>query len=583
MRAPRKRRRLTAILLLSFLCFTLASAQKDPKPRLVLLIVVDQFRYDYVTRFEPLFGDGGLRRLMHRGAFWINANYPYIPTKTAPGHTAIATGAPPSVTGIAGNEWIDRNSAKRITSVGDSSAKTLGGSNRDLPASPRRLEASTFGDELRIATDNRAKVIGISDKPRAAILPPGRRANAAYWLSSYVGDVISSDYYFQQLPDWVVEFNQDHPLDKYFGARWERLLPEAEYLKYAGPDSPSWENIGDAPGDTNHFPHVITGGATKPGFAYYDALDHSPFVNDVLVSFAQRAIEKEKLGADEITDVLTISLSGNDHVGHRYGPESQEVMDVTLRVDKQIATLLEYVDKNVGLQNTLVIFSSDHGVAPLLDESWARGVRPTKIANTTVMTAIHAAIAAHYKATGTNGHATDDYILQYGDGNSKKDAIINGNVYFNLDALKRDGINLDEITSIAAKAALTVPGIANAFTRSELEKCRAASGPPACLTDVVGSRVLSGFSSKLSGDLIIVQKPYVYLGDSVDPANHGTPYAYDTHVPMMLMGQGIKPGRYRQPVTPLDIAPTVASYLGIRKPDKSQGRVLREALERSTK
>src|SRR4051812_49255753 len=177
MQSPGKCGRVTAVILLSLLIFHLTFAQQQTKPRLVLLIVVDQFRYDYVTRFKPLFGKRGLRRMMRQGAYWTNANYPYVPTKTAPGHTAMTTGAPPSVTGIAGNEWIDRETAKRVTSVGDAAAKTLGGSRRDAAASPRRLEASTFGDELRIATNDRAKVIGISDKPRAAILPPGRRAN----------------------------------------------------------------------------------------------------------------------------------------------------------------------------------------------------------------------------------------------------------------------------------------------------------------------------------------------------------------------------------------------------------------------
>jgi len=603
---------MTAIVLLSLWSFNLTFSQKENRPRLVLLIVIDQFRYDYLTRFEPLFGNGGFRRLTRQGAYWTKANYPYIPTKTAPGHTAIATGAPPSVTGIAGNEWIDRESAKRITSIGDSAAKTLGGSSRDTASSPRRLEASTFGDELRIATNDRAKVIGISDKPRAAILPPGRRANAAYWLSSYAGDVISSNYYFERLPDWVVEFNQTHPLDKYFGARWDRLLPEAKYLKYAGPDAPEWENIGNAPGDTNRFPHTITGGATKPGAAYYDALDHSPFVNDVLISFAELAIEKEQLGADEITDVLTVSLSGNDHVGHRFGPDSQEVMDISLRVDQQIATLLDYVDGKIGLKNTLVIFSSDHGVAPLLDKSWALGVRPTRIANTTVMTAVHAAIAPRYQAAHANnsgsGPALDDYILQYGEGATKRDAIINGNVYFNLEALKRDRVSLDEVTRIAGEAVMKVPGIAQVFTRSQLERCRLAcptcdrstsnskgrrfgslesqhSVSDACsgIDNEIGRRVLRGFSSNQSGDLIVVQKPNTYLGDSVDPANHGTPYSYDTHVPLIIMGRGFKPGRYHQVATPLDIAPTVSLYLGIRQPSKSQGRILREALDPAIK
>ena len=597
---PANGKRLTATLLLVFFFANLSPAQKPQptkRPRLVLVIVVDQFRYDYLTRFQQLFGPGGFKRLMRDGAHWTNANYPYIPTKTAPGHTAIMTGAPPSISGIAGNEWIERETGRKITSVGDSTVKLLGGGPREVANSPRRLLASTVGDELRRATNDRAKVIGISDKPRAAILPVGRRANAAYWLSGSSGNVISSDYYFPQLPDWVQEFNRTRPLDKFFGARWDRLLPEAAYLKHAGADSPPWEND-KAPGETNAFPHWITGGATKPGNDYYDALDHSPFINEVLVSFAKQAIEKEQLGEDDVTDLLSVSLSGNDHVGHRFGPYSQEVMDMALRVDQQIAALLDFVDARVGLKNTLVVLSSDHGVSPNLDQSAAKGVSPTRIRNADVLRAIRSAIS-RLKAESA------DYIFKYREGSAMKDAIANGNVYFNLEALKRDGISLDDITRTAGEAALRVPGIARYFTRSQLDRCRLAcprcetepgfkfkprasgskwkqsgmSTPPCTgLRDAIGSRVLRGFDSERSGDLIVVQKPFSSIGESFDPANHGSPYSYDTHVPVILMGQGFKRGHYRQPATPLDIAPTVTTVLGIATPSKAQGRILREAL-----
>ncbi len=594
-------KRFTAVLLL-FLFFgslTIAQPRQPAKrPRLVLVIVVDQFRYDYLTRFHDLYGRGGLKRLMRDGAHWTNANYPFTPTKTAPGHTAIMTGAPPSVSGIAGNEWIERETGRKVTSVGDSTAKLLGGGPREVANSPRRLLASTVGDELRRATNNRSKVIGISEKPRAAILPVGRGANGAYWLSGSSGNVISSDYYFPELPNWVQEFNRTHPLDKYFGARWDRILPEAAYLKHAGVDSPPWENA-KAPGETNAFPHWVTGGERKPGNAFYDALDHSPFINEVLVSFAEQAIEKEQLGEDEVTDLLGVSLSGNDHVGHRFGPYSQEVMDMALRVDRQIAALLDFVDARVGLDSTLVVFSSDHGVSPNLDQSAAKGVSPTKIQNSDVLKAIRSAIS------GVKPQSTD-YIFKYREGSTMKDAIANGNVYFNLDALKLDGVSLDEITRIAGEAALKVPGIARYFTRSQLQRCRLAC--PRCetdpgfkfnprvsgfkvkqtgmsalpcrgLRDAIGSRVLRGFDPERSGDLIVVQQPFSSIGESFDPANHGSPYSYDTHVPVIIMGQGFKPGHYAEPATPLDIAPTVTTVLGIATPNRSQGRILREALK----
>jgi predicted AlkP superfamily pyrophosphatase or phosphodiesterase len=603
-------KRLTAIFLLLFSLSNHSVAQtRQPtkRPRLVLVIVVDQFRYDYLTRFKDLFGPGGFKRLMRDGAHWTNANYPFIPTKTAPGHTAIMTGAPPSVSGIVANEWIERETARKVTSVGDSSAKLLGGGRRDGGESPRRLLASTVGDELRRATGERAKVIGISGKPRAAILPAGRLANAAYWLSSSSGNLVSSDYYFPELPDWVRDFNRTQPLLKYFGARWERLLPESEYRKHAGADSAPWEKVNE-PGDTNVFPHTITGGAEQPGDAFYDALDHSPFINEELASFAKLAIEKEQLGADDVTDLLSVSFSGNDYVGHRFGPHSQEVMDMALRVDRQIAALLDFVDARIGLKNTLVVFSSDHGVAPLLGQSAAQGIVPTEIRNADVMRAIRSAIReVQNPKSKVQGPVIDDYIFKYRDGSAMKDALINGNVYFNLEALKRDGMNLDEITKVAGEAALKVPGIARYFTRSQLERCRTSC--PRCetdepglrsnqrvspsklrqtgmsvlpcsgLRDPVGQRVLRGFDPKLSGDLIVVQKPFLYLADSFNTANHGSPYSYDTHVPVIIMGQGFRPGHYPEPATPLDIAPTVATVLGIATPNKSQGRILREALD----
>ena len=587
-------RRSTAVTVLSVLLLcNLSFAQNKPvtRPRLVLVIVADQFRYDYLTRFGPLFGKGGFVRLLSQGASWSNANFDYVPTKTAPGHTAILTGAPPSVTGIIANEWIERSTATKVTSVGDRTARVVGGSEVETPNSPRRLLASTVGDELRAALGDQVKVIGVSDKPRAAILPAGKRANAAYWLGSRSGNIISSDYYFKQLPEWVEAFNRTRPLDKYFGARWERLLSEHAYLKHAGPDSPPWEVIDHAPGFTNTFPHVITGGEARPGRLFYDALDHSPFVNDVILAMAQQALVHEKLGEDDVPDLLTVSLSGTDHVGHRFGPTSQELMDTVLRLDRQIAQLLDFVDTRVGLKNTIVAFSSDHGVAPLWQYSETKGgLGRTRITNAEIMQAVRAAIKARY------GNKRD-YIFQYKEGGQYKDSIINGNVYFDLDALATDGITLDEITQVAGEAVLKVRGVAGYYTRSQLENCRtrviAGVSPTRiilnrhvrrakpCLMDPVGSRVFNGFDPERNGDLIIMQKPYYYIGDSADPTSHATPYPYDTHVPVILMGRGIKSGRYHRPATPADIAPTLSLLLGIKPPDRSQARVLREALRLS--
>lgn len=573
------RRLLCLILVLAITPFAAAQPSTKPRPRLVLLIVCDQFRYDYLTRFAPLFGKGGFRRLMRDGAFWANANFNYIPTKTAPGHAAIMTGASPSGHGVIANEWFDRASSRKVFAAADSGVKTLGGGPRETANSPHRLLASTVGDELRVATNNRAKVIGVSDKPRAAIMPAGRKANAAYWLSSVAGTAISSTYYFDELPAWVKRFNQTRPLDKYFGARWDRLLAEREYLKYAGPDAPPWENIDKAPGQTNVFPHWVTGGAKQPNADFYDALDHSPFVNDVIVALTVAAIGNEQLGADEVTDVLTVSLSGTDHVGHRFGPNSQEVMDVVLRADKQVEQLLDFVDQRIGLENIIVVFSSDHGVAPLLD--WAMATRQggLRIRNRQIASAIRDGVRQRY------GRDASDYILQYEEAGAKKDAILNGQVYFNRSAIERDGLQPDEVIDVAGKAVLKIDGVAGYFTSADLKRClsssranNAAAETNRCPSDTIFRSVLNGYSSERSGDLIVVQKPFNYIGDAADPANHGTPYRYDTHVPVIIMGRDFKRGRYHRPVTPADIAPTLSSVLGIPAPNQSRGRILREGI-----
>src|SRR6476619_4104881 len=293
-KATLKRRLIVAHLLLSVFIFPVFAQRTRPtttstearRPRLVLLIAGDQFRHDYLERFGDLFGKNGLRRLLRDGAVWDQANYDHTPTYTAPGHATMMTGAYPAETGIVGNEWIERETGRRITSVSDSTVKVLGGGPNDAPASPRRLMTSTLGDELRLATNDRSKVIGISVKDRSAILPAGRHANGAYWFSGASGNMVSSTYYFNEMPHWVTSFNSSRMVDKWLGASWNRLLPsEDEYLKRAGKDDVPWENLDKSSNDTNTFPHVVAAGAKSPGRAYYRALDYTPFSNDLLVAF----------------------------------------------------------------------------------------------------------------------------------------------------------------------------------------------------------------------------------------------------------------------------------------------------------
>jgi predicted AlkP superfamily pyrophosphatase or phosphodiesterase len=544
------------------------------RPRLVLLVVVDQFRADYLERFGDLFAENGLRRLVTQGALWTNANYDHMPTYTAPGHATTMTGTWPSENGIIANDWYDREAGRIVSNASDpedriaadgryqSRWQLFGGGTLEHASSPRRLTASTLGDELRLATNDRSKVIGISVKDRAAILPAGRHANAAYWFSSATGNMVSSSYYFNDLPAWVKHFDDARPADKFFGKRWDYLLgSDAEYVRRQGADAPPWENIGNVPGDTNKFPHTVTGGADKPSPAFYGALDATPFSNDILVDFAEQAIDNEALGKDADTDVLTVSFSANDYVGHRYGPYSQEMMDVTLRVDRQIGALLDFVDNRVGLQNTLVAFTADHGVAPIPEHAAALGLPGGRISNADVMNAVRNSVRARFSKS-VDKDTTADYV---------SDVLLNANVFFNTVALKRDGIDRAEAERAACEGALTVPGIGRCFTRTQLEAGEILS------SDAVARRVLHGFSQRRSGDVIVLAEPFKYLGDTI-PATHGSPYNYDTHVPLIIMGAGVAAGRYNQPATPADIAPTLASLLRVQPPSNATGRILAEAL-----
>jgi predicted AlkP superfamily pyrophosphatase or phosphodiesterase len=581
-------RRATARAVVSvWFCLVLAVpsvwAQPAPRPRtagrpaqirLVLLIAVDQFRYDYLTRFRDLFVANGFNRLLRDGASWADANYDHVPTYTAPGHATMMTGAWPAETGIIANEWPDRVSGRVVSNCSDpedtattSRWASLGGGPKESGRAPRRLMASTLGDELRLATNGRSKVIGISLKDRAAIMPAGRHANAAYWFSAETGSMQSSTYYFPELPPWVSKFNQARPADKYFGAKWERLLPVAEYERRVGADAPDWEQLygTEAQRDTVTFPHIITGGAKTPSKDFYTSIDATPFSNELLVNFAEQALVNEGLGQDSDPDVLTLSLSGNDYVGHRFGPYSHESMDMTVRTDRQVADLLAFVDAHVGLDHTVVAFTADHGVAPIPENSAELGLAGARVKSAPVVEAIRQALRARF---GTN----TDYIQKFKDDTGKeKDGFYNGNFYFDYDAIRRDKLDPDVVERVAGDAALSIPGVVRYFTRAQL--LQSSMSP----SDALARRVLHGFYPTRSGDLILIFDSFK-VSNTVDTTTHGSPYSYDTHVPLIILGGGIRPGTYWNDASPADIAPTLSAMLNVQKPSNATGRILLEGL-----
>jgi hypothetical protein len=505
-----------------FLSLLLAAAAVPaapaPKPKLVVNIAIDQFRYDYLTRFQSHY-TGGLKRLLDRGAVFTNGYYEHFPTVTAIGHSTMLTGATPSVSGIVGNEWYDRESGKQVTSVSDDESVLLGGKGR--ASSPKRLLVSTVGDELKIARGPQAKVIGISSKDRSAILPAGRMADGAFWFDTSSGNFVSSTFYFQALPAWAEKFNASRVSQQWLGKEW---VP-----------------------DEGGKPFLALG--AKADRTYFNNLDRSPFSNDLLIAFAQAAIEGEDMGSDDIPDLLSVSFSANDRVGHSLGPDSPQVRDISIQSDRTLGRFFEYLDKRVGPDNYLVVLTADHGVAPMPEMMQSRRMPGGRMPEGVVLRAIENALTQRWGegpwVIGKSGPAP----------------------YFNLETIHAKKLTREEVEEAAAAAVREVPHIYRVYTRTQLRRGNV-------LDDFVDRRVRNGFHYQRASDLFVVSEPY-WLFEAAG-TSHGTPYNYDAHVPVVFMGPGIRAGRYHKRVAVNDIAPTLATVLDVENPSGSSGRVLDE-------
>jgi predicted AlkP superfamily pyrophosphatase or phosphodiesterase len=526
-----------------------ATSTSNKKVRLIVGVVIDQFRYDYLTRFEDQFGEGGFKRLLTGGAVFTNANYIHTPTYTACGHATLMSGATPSMNGIIANEWYDRQVGKVVTSVSDDKTKLLGGREGASGSSPHRLIGSTLGDELKLTTVGRAKVIGVSHKDRSAVLPAGKHPEGAYWYSLDNGNFISSDYYFSDLPAWVKKFNSEQHCNRYFGAKWERLLPESAYQRSLPDDAP-----GEKSPFGNTFPHIVTGNHDKISKEFYDDFEKTPFANDYLLDFAKAAIENEKLGADDVTDLLTISFSANDLLGHKFGPYSQEVQDMTLRTDRTMANLLSYLDQKVGSGQWVLALTADHGVSPVPEQTQKLGYGG-RVSTKQVVDAIEAALDKQF--------GEEKWVLSFTYGNAYLDEAV---------AAKRK-ISMEEVERAASDAVKTVPGVAEGFTHTQLSSGQLPANP-------ITASVTKGFFASRNGNLIVVPHPF-YLLASTDAATHGSPYGYDTHVPVLFYGAGVAAGSFASISSPADIAPTLASLLKLEIPSNAVGRILTEAIKQS--
>ena len=535
-----------------------------PAPGLVLQITVDQLRADLPLRFADRMGEGGLRYLMESGVVYRDATHAHANTETIVGHATLATGAHPSEHGMVGNLWFDRETGFLTYNVEDSAYRLLtagGGVDDDVEIdptqraarsegrSPRALQVSTFADELLKASGGKARAIGVSVKDRGAISMAGH-SGTAYWFSKSSAEFVTSTYYMERYPEWVGAFNAERPAARYAGTRWELLHDRSGYL-YAAADDQDWET--DVAGFGRTFPHDFGDGSSR----YFSTwLTLSPAGDELVVDFACRAIPAERLGEDAVTDYLSVSLSSTDYVGHVFGPSSLEAEDNVLRLDRSIARLLACVDRQVGLDRTLVVLSADHGAPDAPGYLNSLGIPGAYIDPDAWES--EPAIQRIKSAFGIEGELIERYAHPY---------------LFLSDKVKTDsGIDLYALEAAIANELSRFDGVWLAVSSTALRRGLLAE------TGLMRA-VLNNFHHKRSGDIYVVFEPHRFINDfdGLEVAStHGSPWRYDSHVPLIFAGAGLKPATVDRQVHTVDVAPTLSTLLGIQAPSGASGRALPE-------
>jgi type I phosphodiesterase/nucleotide pyrophosphatase len=514
------------------------------RPRLVVVIVVDQLRADHLDRFRPFIGPSGFNLFFRQGAHFPSARYEHAITETCPGHAVILTGGYGMVNGIVANEWYDTRLGRPVYCVEDSSAALVGavGPGR----SPRNLIGATVGDVLKTATAGRSRVVAVSGKDRSAIMLGGKLADAAWWLVDTT--FVTSTYYRPDLPEWVKAFNASGAISRHFGTRWDRLLPAAAYAGMGRDDEPS---EADVAGMGRSFPHPLR---TR------EAFDQSPFLDEVVAEFAMRAVSAEGLGRDTVPDILAVGLSATDYVGHVFGPDSHEIMDDVVRLDRTLARLFGFLDRTLGLANVTLVLTADHGVAPMPEVAvrGRPGAGPGRLNPAVVDSAASEALAARFGPAPAPGWIAYDGAPL---------------LYLSRAAIAARHVPLDDAEAVAQAGVRAVPGVHAVLTGAELTRLRdaAVAGGPA--SDVVRS-----FYPPRGGDLYYLLEPYWLPTKQSTGTGHGSIWRYDQEVPLLWFGRGIVPGAHTGPATVADIAPTLSALLGLVAPGGAQGRVLSEVL-----
>jgi hypothetical protein len=529
-------------------------------PRLAVVIVVDQMRADYLERFRPFYGEGGFARLLHGGAVYANCQHRHALTATAPGHATLLTGVHADRHGIIDNDWIDRTTWTRGDSVADTNSPLVGGTvgppgpggvwAARAGASPHRLLASTVGDQLKLRFGDQSRVIALGSKDRSPILMGGRLADGAYWL--HEGRFVTSRFYRDVLPEWVEAFNSERRVDTVFGTTWDRMLDASAYNRVQGPDDAAGEESRLGLGVT--FPRRIDGGEPVLGPKFYEAFRLTPAANDVLVALAERAIAAERLGHHAAPDLLCIGFSQPDHAGHSFGPDSHEIMDSFVRLDRALARLFATLDRDVGPEHYVVVLSADHGVAPLPERMQALDRGGT--AGRLDVAALDRAVQS--RLDETFGPAPDATVWALRDGFG-----------FHLMPATLAARNVSaRDAAIVLKAVLSEsPQIAVAWTRDELLGNNAPEG-----ARHVAAWRLSHHAER-SPDVVFSPPPFV-VDRKPAGTNHRTPYAYDTAVPLVWYGVGVTPGHHVRRVTTDALAPTLAGLLGLPSPPEAHGERL---------
>lgn len=524
MRFPR---RLPTLWLLLWLTGSAFASAYNAHPKLVVVIVIDQFRGDYLERYRDQFGDSGFRLLLDHGAYFTDCNYDYANTRTAPGHASLFTGTYSTGHGIVANEWWDPQKKKTVTSVEDDSTQVVGLSGSLPGASPRNLLADTLGDELKLATQGKSRVFALALKDRAAILPGGFAADAAYWIDQKSGTWITSSYYRSELPKWAQDFNDSKRAEKYLNKDWKD--DKGNLLRTTKPEA-------------------------GKGGGFYQLVGSTPFANDYEFEFARELVTYEKLGNGPATDMLAISLSANDILGHQVGPDSPEMRAMALEMDRQLADFFNFLGHQVGLANVWIALSADHGVAPVPSVAAKLRIPAASLSAEKMRAQMNSALSAKFGRTAEYVR-TFDYPL----------------VWVNEDAFGAIKMKEEEAERAVGEA-LKQAGLRSFYTKSQLAKGDVPNSDD-------GVRWENSYSPE--GGWYVMGVPAPFTVASATGTDHASPYTYDTHVPLAFYGLPFQAGTYRTHAEPIDMAVTLASLLGINAPTRATGRVLTEALSGS--